>query len=154
MPRALRWTQVVAWYLVRIVSPCHLFYYRGSSLEIKHHPLGPYRRPPRTLPWAAILILFTATQVVSWYLVRPALLFLLPQGYLAHKKPPCRRTLQYAYACGPMVFIGVLVFSYKRGTSVPPFSLIFDGQTRGAPFSALTCGLILGIVSKWSSGTW
>ena len=40
------------------------------------------------------------------------------QGYLAHKKTPPRRTLQNAYAYGPMVAIGRWAFSYERGTPV------------------------------------
>ena len=34
----------------------------------------------------------------------------LVQGYLAHKKPYPPRTLQQAYAWGPMVFLGGLLF--------------------------------------------
>ena len=40
------------------------------------------------------------------------------QGYLAHKKPPSRRTLQQAFAQGPMVILGGWAFSYERGTPV------------------------------------
>ena len=40
------------------------------------------------------------------------------QGYLAHKKTPSRRTLQYAYAYGPVVVLGGWVFYEERGTPV------------------------------------
>jgi hypothetical protein len=38
------------------------------------------------------------------------------QGYLAHKKPPPPRTLQQAYAYGPVVVLGGGLVSYERGT--------------------------------------
>ncbi|KAJ1480153.1 hypothetical protein T484DRAFT_1901603 [Baffinella frigidus] len=40
------------------------------------------------------------------------------QGYLAHKKAPPPRTLQQAYALGPMVVLGGEALSYERGTHV------------------------------------
>jgi len=36
------------------------------------------------------------------------------QGYLAHKKQPPFRTIQQAYAYGPMVVLGVEGGSYKN----------------------------------------
>ena len=42
------------------------------------------------------------------------------EGYLAHKKPPPPRTLQLAYAQGPMVVIGEVAAFYERGTPVTP----------------------------------
>ena len=38
------------------------------------------------------------------------------QGYLADKKPLPPRILQWAYAQGPMVVLGVWAFSYKKCT--------------------------------------
>jgi len=40
------------------------------------------------------------------------------QEYLVHKKPPPRRTLQWGYTQGPMVFLGGRAVSYERGTPV------------------------------------
>ena len=40
------------------------------------------------------------------------------QGYLAHKKLPPPRTLQWAYAQGPTVVLGKGAVSYGRGNSV------------------------------------
>ena len=40
------------------------------------------------------------------------------QGDLAHKKQPPFRTIQQAYAYGPMVVLGVEGGSYERGTPV------------------------------------
>ena len=40
------------------------------------------------------------------------------QGYLAHKKQPLPRTLQYPHAQGPMVVQGGGVISYEQGTPV------------------------------------
>ena len=40
------------------------------------------------------------------------------QGFLAHKKLPPPRTLQYGYAYGPMVVLGGGAVSYERGTPV------------------------------------
>ena len=40
------------------------------------------------------------------------------EGYLADKKPPSPRTLQYASGKGPMVAVGGEDVSYERGTSV------------------------------------
>ena len=39
------------------------------------------------------------------------------QGYLAHKKLPSPRTLQWDYAKGPTVALGEAI-SYERGTPV------------------------------------
>ena len=40
------------------------------------------------------------------------------QGYFAHKKQPPPRTLQQAYAYGPMAVLGRGVVSYERGNPV------------------------------------
>ena len=40
------------------------------------------------------------------------------QGYLAQKKPPPRRTLQYDHAWGVMGVLGGWAFSYERGNPV------------------------------------
>ena len=40
------------------------------------------------------------------------------QGYLAHKKYPPPRTLQWDYAQVPMVFLGGGLVSYERGIPV------------------------------------
>ena len=51
-------------------------------------------------------------------------------AYLAHKKTPPRRTLQYAYASGPMVFLGGRVFSYERGINVTEVDFCSSGLPR------------------------
>ena len=40
------------------------------------------------------------------------------QGYLAHKKHPLPRTLQWDYTLGPLVVLGGGALSYERGTPV------------------------------------
>ena len=49
-------------------------------------------------------------------------------GYLAHKKTPPPRTLQQAYAYGPMMVVGGGAASDGRGTSVLRTSPVLNGK--------------------------
>ena len=59
------------------------------------------------------------------------------QGHLAHKKLPPPRTLEKAYAQGPMVVIEGVVISYERGTPESG-----DGIT-GNPVSTFSSNAVL-----------
>ena len=53
------------------------------------------------------------------------------QGYLTHKKQPSRRTLQQAYAYGPVAVLRAAAVSYQQGIPVEMYP--HRGYVAGAP---------------------